>query len=143
MNILNKKYGFTLMEMMIVVVILGFLSVAGIPYYKKHIERQKAALGITNLRAIADSAERYMAMHNDAPPTNFDMIDAELDSSKLSAGHTSYNDGNFTFNFNGGTVIGQRNTGDYTLTYSLANSAISCTPSDYCLNTLNLSPSDL
>ena len=145
MKILNKKLGYTLMEMMIVVVIISLIAVAGIPYYRGHVERQKTASGITTLRAISDSVERYMAMHNETLPTNFsfDLIDAELDPTKLSADHTTYNDGVFTFSVTGGFVTANRNTGSYALSYSLTNSAFSCEPEDYCTNTLNVSCSDL
>ena len=151
MNILNKKTGFTLMEILITVIIISLLAAAGIPYYKDHIERQKAALGITNLRMIADSLERYMALHGETIPTNLASLDSDIDRSKLSSDHTVYNDGGFTFtiqNNNGVPVVeGQRNTGEYTLSFSLgddedsdANYGLTCTSSDpdICSDTLGL-----
>lgn len=58
MNILNKKTGFTLTEMLVVVIIIAILTISVVPFYKDHIERQKIAAGITTLRTIADSLER-------------------------------------------------------------------------------------
>ena len=98
MNILNKKAGFTLMEIMVVVVIIGILSAAGVPYYKDHLERQKAAIGITDLKIIADSMERYTTLHPTLPEDfNFRKLDADIDFSKLNDTNTEYNNGYFTF----------------------------------------------
>ena len=138
MNILNKKAGFTLMEIMVAVLVIGILAAAGVPYYKDHLERQKAALGITNIRMIADSVERYMVLHPSTVPTNFDVLDIDLDI----AGAT-YDDGNFTFtivNDDPGYVQGQRNTGEYTLRFILGDEPELCCNSDnnICVDKLNL-----
>ena len=151
MSILNKKAGYTLMELLITVIIISLLAAAGVPYYKDHIERQKAALGITNLRMITDSLERYMALHSETIPTNLALLDADIDRSKLSNDKTSYNDGSFTFTIynNGGipVVEGRRNTGEYTLSFSLgddedsdADYGLSCTSTDpdICADKLGL-----
>ncbi len=131
MSILSKKTGFTLMEIMIVVLVITILASAAIPYYKDYIERQKAALGVTNLRMIADSVERYMALHGETVPTNLTLLDADIDRSKLSYDRTSYDDGNFTFRINNNAVIGVRNSGEYTLSFSLGDdSTLSCNSSD-------------
>lgn len=143
MNILNKKTGFTLMELMIVVLVISVLAAAGVPYYRDHIERQKTALGVTNLRMIADSVERYMALHSETVPTNLALLDADIDRSKLSADHTSYDDGNFTFSVQDNAVVGVRNTGEYKISFSLDdNSELSCegiTDRDICTDKLGFS----
>lgn len=145
MNILNKKAGFTLMEIMITVVIIALLAAAGIPYYKDHVERQKAALGVTNLRMIADSVERYMALHGETIPTNFTLLDADIDHSRLSSNNTRYSDGNFTFRIldseNPPRVEGRRNTNEYSLVFSLGDdSELYCVPTsrDFCVDKLGL-----
>ena len=145
MNMLNGKLGYTLMEMMIVVVVIAILAAAGIPYYKDHIERQKAALGVTNIRMIADSVERYMALRNDTIPESFTLLDAEIDRSKLTHHNTAYNDGSFTYTIvaNSRTphVLGVRNTGEYSLIFSLGDNAeltCSSTDPDICSNKLGL-----
>ena len=138
MNILNKKAGFTLMEIMVAVLVIGILAVAGVPYYHDHLERQKAALGITNIRMIADSVERYMVLHPSAVPTTFDLLDIDLDITG-----STYNDGNFTFtieNQDPGYVQGQRNTGEYTLRFILGDEPKLCCNSsnNICTDKLNL-----
>ena len=145
MNILNKKTGFTLMEILITVVIISLLALAGVPYYKDHIERQKAALGVTNLRMIADSVERYMALHGETVPTNFTLLDADIDRSRLSSGNTIYSDGNFAFqilnNANPPVVQGRRRTNEYSLFFSLGDDAeLYCASNtrDFCTDKLGI-----
>ena len=148
MNILNKKTGFTLMEILITVVIISLLAAAGIPYYKDHVERQKAALGVTNIRMIADSLERYMALHSNNVPTNLALLDADIDRSKLTESNRAYNDGNFTFRIlnvppspTPPIVEGRRNTNEYTLYFSLGDdSTLSCSSEDrdFCSDKLGL-----
>ena len=134
MNILNKKTGFTLMEIMITLIIISLLVAAGVPYYKDHIERQKAALGVTDLKMIADSVERYMALHSENIPATLSLLDADIDHDKLSADHTTYNNGSFTFSIQGNTVVAGRNTGEYTLKFCFDDTdpyyGISCESSD-------------
>lgn len=152
MNILNKKSGYTLMEIMVVVIIIGTLAAAAIPYYKDHIERQKAATGITTLRMFADSIERYMSLHGETLPEGFDFtkLDLDIDHSRLSQNNKSYTDENFTFQIDvdGNTVKACRGSSCaddsrrlYTLSYSLGDeSSLSCssTTDNYCSETLHI-----
>jgi prepilin-type N-terminal cleavage/methylation domain-containing protein len=55
---LNRK-GFTLIELMIVVAIIGILAVVAIPGYMTYIKNSKTSEAKTNLKAIADGALAY------------------------------------------------------------------------------------
>ena len=144
MNILKKKTGFTLTEILVVLIIIAILSAGGIPFYKDHIERQKAASSITTLRAIADSLERYLVLHKNTN-RDFTLLDMEIDRSKLSDDKMKFNNGIFTYSidYTGdmteankyAIVRGKRNTGEYELIFSVRNATISCTceeNSDIC-----------
>jgi len=125
MHILNKK-GFTLMELMVVVIIIGILSLVAMPYYKQHLEKEKTALGISSLRMFADSVERYMALHNENVPTDLSLLDVDIDSKKLSGDKRTYSDGNFIYSVVTGSdgkhyIKGARITGEYTLGYNVSN----------------------
>lgn len=51
--------GFTLIEMMIVVAILGILAAIAIPAFQKYIRRAKTTEAIMNLRKLFDSSVAY------------------------------------------------------------------------------------
>jgi prepilin-type N-terminal cleavage/methylation domain-containing protein len=69
-----KKIGFTLVELMMVVVIIGILSIVAIPSYRKYIADSKISEGYANLDAIIkkelayfnDTAEFYLLTANPA-----------------------------------------------------------------------------
>ncbi len=144
MNLLKQNKGYTLMEIMVVVILIAILSAAGVPYYKDHIERQKAALGISNLKMFTDSVERYMALHNENVPTDLTLLDLDISNGNFSDNGKKYNDGTFTFSTDGeSSVLAERNTGEYTLSFSLGDDGkLSCTPTTYCSDKLNISCSE-
>lgn len=57
------KQGFTLLELLIVIVIVGVLTAVAIPSFTKMIERAKADQAITYLRVIRTGEKIYYASH--------------------------------------------------------------------------------
>ena len=55
----NQKKGFTLVELVIVIVIVGILSLVSIPIYRGYIEKARFTEAFTTLRAIADANITY------------------------------------------------------------------------------------
>jgi prepilin-type N-terminal cleavage/methylation domain-containing protein len=66
----NGTRGFTLVELMIVVVILGILSAIAIPKFRDVSESAKTASCRSNMRTIAGALQLYRAEHNEYPPGN-------------------------------------------------------------------------
>ena len=54
------KKGFTLVELVIVIIIVGILSLVAVPIYQKYVLRAKLTEGLTTARALADAAELYI-----------------------------------------------------------------------------------
>lgn len=72
----KKTGGFTLVEVMIVVVIISILAAFAIPSYQSFVLESKRAEGTAALMRIMDMQERYYT--NQFPPTYTTDLDGEL-----------------------------------------------------------------
>ncbi|MEN8254677.1 MAG: type II secretion system protein [Verrucomicrobiota bacterium] len=59
-----KKSGFTLVEIMIVVAIIGLLAAIGIPSFQKARDTSRSKACVNNLRMIAAGTEQHMMDNN-------------------------------------------------------------------------------
>ncbi len=91
----NKKLGFTLLELLVVVVIIAILASVALPQYRRSVERAQAMEALINLRTIFDSAKRFRAATS-AYPTHLRGLDISFfdattdDSSTFDIGKFSY-----------------------------------------------------
>jgi len=71
-NIINqsdKEKGFTLIELMIVVVIIGIIAAIAYPSYMGHMQNTRRSDGKITLTEIANRLEKFYAMCSAYPPT--------------------------------------------------------------------------
>ncbi|WP_424245063.1 prepilin-type N-terminal cleavage/methylation domain-containing protein [Elusimicrobium posterum] len=77
---LNKK-GFTLVELLVVIIIVAILAAIAVPQYTISSERSRAAEAVINAKAIEDSLNRYFMKRNTYPTGTTENILALLDNS--------------------------------------------------------------
>lgn len=60
----NRTFGFTLIELMIVVAVVGILAAVAIPSYQDSVRKGKRAEGRAALTGLLQQQERYMTQMN-------------------------------------------------------------------------------
>ena len=59
-KLLKAKKGFTLIEMLVVVLIIGILAGIALPQYNQAVEKARLSEVLINAKAIEDSIDRYL-----------------------------------------------------------------------------------
>lgn len=73
-KMLKKQEGFTLVELMVAVVILGILAGIGVQQYGRIQRDAKIAAHNANVRIITNAANMYIMMEGTAPGTVEDLV---------------------------------------------------------------------
>lgn len=73
-KMLKHQEGFTLVELMIVVVILGILAGIGVQQYREVQEKARIAAHNANRNLVENAVRMYMLGNNDAVPQNVDAL---------------------------------------------------------------------
>ncbi len=108
----KEKSGFTLLELLVVVLIIGILTSVAIPQYSRSVRRAEMLEGMTHGKTIWDSALRFKAANGDTA-TSFDQLDAGFTGATYDGG--SFNDGPFTYILGTDRVTAHSNLSGYDL----------------------------
>lgn len=90
MSATRKAHGFTLVEILIVVVILGILAAIVIPQFTSASETAKGASLVAQLQTIRSQLELYQVQHNGSYPdlsTNWNQLTQTTDVAGLTTGN--------------------------------------------------------
>ena len=97
----NNKKGFTLLELLVVVLIIGILAAIALPQYNRVVEKSKSAQALTILKAVSESIQRYYLV-NGTYPTDFNQLDIEIpfqDNKKFINNCVALSNGDWSLSF--------------------------------------------
>ncbi|ORT48315.1 hypothetical protein ST37_19085 [Vibrio sp. qd031] len=103
MNTSHQK-GFTLVELLIVVAIIGVLSSIAVPTYKNYVKKSEAAAGYATARALLTNIDMHLQEQGSFPT---DLADAGGSANMSNLGLLSFDDTEqtVTFEFNDNSTI--------------------------------------
>ena len=61
---MKNKNGFTLLELLVVVLIIGILSAIALPQYRKAVEKSKVSQALITLKYMKDRGQEFMLAHS-------------------------------------------------------------------------------
>jgi len=70
------KKGFTLLEILVVIIIIGILATLALPQYMKTTKKARAGEAVSNIGSLRGALLRYY-QENDKLPTSIDQLDIE------------------------------------------------------------------
>ena len=106
--IFKEKSGFTLLEIIIVIIIIRVLASLALPRYFKTVEYSRGAEGLQNLGVMRQSANRCYLRTNSYAPCALANLDVD-DPSTFPQSHFNYGMSNAAVGY---TITATRNTTD-------------------------------
>ncbi|WP_281222830.1 pilin [Photobacterium sanguinicancri] len=125
----KTQKGFTLIELMIVVAIIGILSAFAVPAYQNYVAKAEANTGLGELAALKTNVEDHI-MNNGAFPADPATVNGSANGAKgkisFAKNAMTYLFANATPDVNGKNIVLTRDmsTGVWTCTSSIANTKI-------------------
>ncbi|MEZ8482228.1 pilin [Vibrio splendidus] len=99
----NQK-GFTLIELMIVVAIIGVLSAIAVPAYKDYVSKSELASGFASVKSIITPAELYIQENGSLSGANPSLLGISAGANSL--GNLSVGTDTVVFTHDNGAVTG-------------------------------------
>ncbi|WP_285962465.1 pilin [Pseudomonas tohonis] len=131
---MKAQKGFTLIELMIVVAIIGILAAIAIPAYQNYIARSEAASGLAALAPLKTAVEDAYARGASTSDFTLPLLGSAATASPLGSisfptSFTAAGDGALQFNFGTNGTSGPRTTGQALRLTRNASGTWTCTSS--------------
>ncbi|HHF2958269.1 MULTISPECIES: pilin [Vibrio] len=115
----KKQQGFTLIELMIVVAIIGVLSAVAIPAYQNYVQKTEVASATATLRGLLTNIDMYQQENGGTFPTDTNLVGGSNNMNSLgvialAASGTSGGTATFTFSEGSLAVSGSAGTVKFT-----------------------------
>ncbi len=133
-NQLKKHKGFTLIELMIVVAIIGVLSAIAVPAYKDYVKKSEGATALATMKSLITSAELWYQEKGSFKGADSTEILSNLgvDANTSPLGEISVSDNQLVFKFGEKSAVEK----DATITYTRdANTGWKCAVSNEAIKT--------
>lgn len=82
----RKQKGFTLIELMIVVAIIGVLSAIAVPAYKNYVTKSEVASAVATMKSLITPAELYYQENGAFPNTDAKLQEVGVGSNAIKNG---------------------------------------------------------
>jgi len=79
----NKQSGFTLIELMIVIAIIGILASVAIPQYQVYTQRTEATNAIASVRTVQLAVQEHFSINGQVPAAIADLAPQGIDAAEL------------------------------------------------------------
>lgn len=130
----RNKQGFTLMEMMVVILIIAVLTTIAMPVYRVAVEKARATQGITSLTQIAKAQKTYNAKRGEYADNMLGLSLEMKDSEGSNVTGAEFSDQYFDYKIFGDEferARATRNTGEYELSVDYGTGEVFCRPIEH------------
>lgn len=86
----HQQQGFTLIELMIVVAIIGVLSAIAVPAYKNYVTKSEVASAVASLKSVITPAELFYQEKGTFPASDTDLAEVGISSNSIQNGTLSF-----------------------------------------------------